>query len=58
MVTIVNMIPVLFSGAITELFGVRILLVLLAVGALVMLFYSTKKGQMVIEEHFAKNSSN
>jgi hypothetical protein len=54
MVTIVNMIPVLFSGAITELFGVRILLVLMAFGALVMLFYSNKRGQAMIEEHFSK----
>jgi MFS family permease len=52
MVTIANMIPVLFSGAITELFGVRTLLVIMAIAALLMLFYSLKKGQVIIRENF------
>ncbi len=52
MVTLANMIPVLFSGAITELFGVKTLLVLLAAGSLAILFYSARKGQAMIEEHF------
>ncbi len=52
MVTLVTIIPVLFSGAINELFGVRTLLAIMAFITLIMLFYSAKKGQEVIEEHF------
>jgi MFS family permease len=52
LVTIVNVVPVLFSGAITELFGVRTLLTIMALGGFAMLFYSAKKGQSLIEEHF------
>lgn len=52
LVTLVNILPVLFSGAITEIFGVRILFVLMSVATLSMLLYSLKKGQKVIETHF------
>ncbi len=51
--SLVSILPVLFSGAISELFGVRTLLSLLAVGALAVLIFSRQKGQMLIATHFA-----
>lgn len=44
LVTVVTMIPVIFSGAITEIFGIRTLLALLALGAGAVLIYSYRKG--------------
>lgn len=50
--TLAMVFPVLFSGALSELFGVRIFLSLMAVGVLVVLVYSMKRGQNLIEEQF------
>jgi MFS family permease len=52
MVTIVTVFPVLFSGAITEIFGIRTMLAILALGAFVVLLYSRKHGDIMIRENF------
>lgn len=52
--TIFSVIPVIFSGTITELFGARILLSLLAAIALVALIFSKKYGQGLIEKEFLR----
>lgn len=52
LVTLVNILPVLFSGAVTEIFGVRTLLVLMSLGTLTMLVHSLRSGQRIIETHF------
>lgn len=52
MSSLASMLPVLFSGAISEIFGVRILLSILAAGSLFVLIYSRNNGQSLIETHF------
>lgn len=52
MTALISVLPVLFSGAITEIFGVRTLLSILAVGALLVLVFSRNKGQDLISNHF------
>lgn len=49
--TLVMVFPVLFSGAISEIFGVRILLSLMAIGTFSVLLFSVKRGQNLIEVH-------
>ncbi len=49
LVTIVTVLPVLFSGAITEFFGVRILFAILAAGVLGALVYIKKRGSILME---------
>jgi MFS family permease len=51
MTTLVTIFPVLFSGTITEIFGVRALLGLMAIGTFLVLIYSAKRGQDLIETH-------
>lgn len=51
MTVLITMFPVLFSGAITEIFGVRTLLALMACMTFVAFLYSMKRGQGLIEEH-------
>ena len=52
MTTVVTILPVIFSGAISEIFGVRTLLSLMAVGTFSVLLYSIRHGQTVINTHF------
>ena len=52
LVTIVTIFPVLFSGAITEIFGIRTLFSLMGILALVGLVISMRKGQKFINERF------
>lgn len=52
LVTIVTIFPVLFSGLITEFLGVRVLLVVIALGAIFVFYYSRSRGQVLIEENF------
>ena len=54
LITIATIFPVLFSGAISEIFGSRILFGLLGIIVLVGLIYSRKKGQEFIETNFGK----
>lgn len=49
MTSLVSIFPVLFSGAISEIFGVRTLLSLMAIGTFFVLLYSMKRGQVLIE---------
>ncbi len=57
MTSIVTIIPVLFSGAISEIFGVRTLFTFLGLVTLGTLIYAVKKGQLIIEMHFKENLS-
>ena len=52
LITIATIFPVLFSGVITEFFGVSSLLVLIVLGLLFALYYSKEHGQSMIEENF------
>jgi len=51
MTTLITIFPVLFSGTITEIFGVRALFVLMAIGTFTVFIYSAKRGQDLIETH-------
>jgi MFS family permease len=51
MSSIITMLPVMFSGAISEIFGVRTLLSLMAVGIFFAFLYSKKWGQGLIKTH-------
>ena len=42
----------MFSGVISEFFGVRTLLTLLALGSSFVLYFSIYKGQKLIEDNF------
>jgi MFS family permease len=53
MTSIVSVLPVLFSGAISEIFGVRTLLLVMALIALSVLILSRHKGQDLIQTHLA-----
>ena len=52
MVTIATIFPVIFSGVITEFFGIKALLVLLMIGTMYIFYYSKKYGQKLISEQF------
>lgn len=58
MVTIVTIFPVLFSGIITEIFGVRVMLFIISVVMAGALIYLRKKGQALIESTFSKEVIN
>lgn len=53
LVTISTIFPVIFSGVITDFFGVRSLLGLMGLGTLVIFYYSMKRGTKLVEEHFS-----
>lgn len=53
MTSLVTIFPMLFSGVISEIFGVRTLLVLMGIGTFFVFLYSLKKGQGLIEAEFA-----
>ncbi len=52
LVTIATIFPVIFSGFITEFFGVKTLLVLLMLGTMFVFYYSKRHGQKLIVEQF------
>lgn len=52
LVTIATIFPVLFSGFISEYFGVKTLLVLLMIVTMFIFCYSRRHGQQFISEHF------
>ncbi|HKB88679.1 MAG TPA: MFS transporter [Patescibacteria group bacterium] len=52
LITIVTVFPVLFSGAISEVFGVRTMLAIMAFTVLLVFIYSVKKGKALVKENF------
>lgn len=52
LITLSTIFPVIFSGVISEFFGVKTLLTIMGVGVILILMYSLKKGQKLIEENF------
>lgn len=52
LITISTIFPVIFSGVISEFFGVKTLLTILSLGAILILAFSVKKGQKLIQENF------
>ncbi len=52
LITLSTIFPVIFSGVISEFFGVKTLLTIMGVGVILILMYSIKKGQRLIEENF------
>jgi MFS family permease len=52
LVTVITIFPVLFSGVITEFFGVRTLLTLMAVGIAVVFYLIRKKGNTWIQNSY------
>ncbi len=52
LVTIATIFPVIFSGAITEVFNIRILYLILSALGLSVLLFSKKYGQMIIDNSF------
>lgn len=52
LITIATIFPVIFSGVISEFFGVRTLLILLAIGTTIAFYFSIKTGQRLIEDNF------
>jgi DHA3 family macrolide efflux protein-like MFS transporter len=55
--TVATVFPVIFSGAIAELFGVKLLLVLLSGVSFSALVFSKKLGQRVLENGFSINNN-
>ena len=53
MSSIITILPVIFSGAISEIFGVRTLLSLMAIGIFFAFLYSIKWGQALIKTHLS-----
>lgn len=51
MTTLISIIPVIFSGAISEIFGVRTLFAMMATGTFLVMLYSKRRGQKMIETH-------
>lgn len=54
LVTLATLFPVLFSGVITELFGIRSLITVLVLFIALAYYYLKTKGQNLIEENFKK----
>ena len=52
LITISTIFPVIFSGVISEFFGVKTLLTILALGVILILAFSLKKGQKLIQDNF------
>jgi MFS family permease len=52
LVQIVTVLPVLFSGFLIEVFGIRMVFVIIGVGMALVLSYSYRRGQVLIESGF------
>lgn len=52
LITIITLPLVFSSGVITEFFGIKTLLTILSLTAIILLVFSIKKGQKIIEENF------
>lgn len=51
-VTVATIFPIIFTGVISEFFGVKTLLTILSIGVILVLYFSLNKGQKLIEENF------
>jgi len=52
LVTIATIFPIIFSGVISEYFGVKTLLTIMSLGVILILAFSLRNGQKLIEENF------
>lgn len=52
LITLSTILPIIFSGVISEFFGVKILLTILSLGVILILMFSLKNGQKLVEENF------
>ena len=52
LITITTIFPIIFSGIISEFFGVKTLLTMLSIGVILVLSYSVRSGQRLIDENF------
>lgn len=52
LITIATIFPIIFSGVISEFFGVKTLLTIMAIGVTLILTYSLRNGQKLIAENF------
>jgi MFS family permease len=52
LITIATIFPIIFSGVVSEFFGVKTLLIIMALSVILILVFSLKKGQKLIEENF------
>lgn len=51
LVTILTLFPVIFSGFFTEIFGIKFMLLIIALGTLLIYYYFVNKGQKLIEDN-------
>lgn len=52
LVTIATIFPIIFSGVISEFFGVKTLLTIISIGVILILAFSLRNGQKLIKENF------
>lgn len=52
LITLITILPIIFSGVISEFFGVKTLLTILSLGVILILMFSLKQGQKLVEENF------
>lgn len=52
LITIATIFPVIFSGVVSEFFGLKTLLTILSLGVILVLAFSLRNGQKLIEENF------
>ncbi|HCR36466.1 hypothetical protein A2130_02040 [Candidatus Woesebacteria bacterium GWC2_33_12] len=52
LITIATIFPIIFSGVVSEFFGVKTLLTIMSLGVILILMYSIRNGQKLIEENF------
>ncbi len=52
LITLSTIFPVIFSGVISEFFGIKTLLTIMGVGVILILAYSLRNGQRLIKENF------
>lgn len=52
LITIASIFPIIFSGVISEFFGVKTLLTVMSIGVILILAFSLRNGQRLIRENF------
>lgn len=52
MITVATVFPIIFSGVISEFFGVKTLFTIMAIGVILILSFSIRNGQKLIQENF------